>query len=256
MGAVESVLHEVEKATIRPLGEVARGVEKVTIRPLGEVARGVERVTIRPLGEVARGVEKVTIRPLGEIARELEKVAIRPLGEVTRGVELVTIRPLGAIARELEKSLGRPLGSIASKTVLLLERLIDVVEQDSSMGPNTDMHARRENLNRMAEDVVQVGREINEAVLATPATDEDRLRIFGECGRVNSEIGHNIERLQNNAERAQAHSELVSENRNLRDQLNLAQARLRDALLDENNIDQAGVIYEDEDDNDLPEYSA
>ncbi len=70
MGAVESVLREVEKVTVRPLGEVARTVEREAIRPLGEAAREVERVTIRPLGQVLRGAEKTAIRPVTDLAKD------------------------------------------------------------------------------------------------------------------------------------------------------------------------------------------
>ncbi len=70
MGAVESVLREVEKVTVRPLGQVARTVEREAIRPLGEVARDVERVTIRPLGQVLRGAERGAIRPVTDLAKD------------------------------------------------------------------------------------------------------------------------------------------------------------------------------------------
>ncbi len=253
MGAVESVLREVEKATIRPLGEVARGVEKVTIRPLGEVARGVEKVTIRPLGEVARGVEKVTIRPLGEIARELEKLTIRPLGQVARGVEKVAIRPLGEIARDLEKLLVRPIGGIASKTLLLMGRVIDVAEQGLSMESSKDIQARKEILNEMAADAVQLEGEINEAIAATPPAEEDNLRFLGETYNVvaneirgsivhlqnNTElIQNNVELIRNNEELIHGQEELMIENQDLRDRLSHVEAILRNSFVNENHSDQ------------------
>ncbi len=253
MGAVESVLREVEKATIRPLGEVARGVEKVTIRPLGEVARGVEKVTIRPVGEVARGVEKVTIRPLGEIARELEKLTIRPLGEVARGVEKVAIRPLGEIARDLERLLVRPIGGIASKTLLLMGRLIEVAEQESSMKSSADIQARKETLNEMAADALQLEGEINEAIAATPPAEEDNLRFLGETYNVvsndlrnsivhmqnNTEImQNNADLIQNNTELIQGQEDLMIENQNLRDRINYVESILRSVVVNENDSDQ------------------
>ncbi len=223
------------------------------------VLREVEKVTIRPLGEVARGVEKVAIRPLGEIARELEKVTIRPLGEVARGVEKMTIRPLGEIARDLEKALVRPIGGIASRTVLLMERLIDVVERESSIELNADRHASKETLNEMATDAVQLQGDINEAIAAMPLVDGDNLLLLGGMSRITAGlldgIGHlqnNREIMQNNAELLQNNREimqdrvdliqynqgLVTENQDLRAQLNHMEARLMAALLPENNNDR------------------
>ncbi len=193
MGAVESVLRE---------------VEKVTIRPLGEVARGVEKVTIRPLGEVARGVEKVTIRPLGEIARELEKVTIRPLGEVARGLEKVTIRPLGEIASDLERLLRKPLGGIASRTVLLMERVKEVVEQDASINSNIDRQARRENLNAIAADAVQLQGDINETILITPPTESDDLQVLNGFHTFTSNMLDGVETLQDNEDVIQNQKEM------------------------------------------------
>ncbi len=254
MGAVESVLRE---------------VEKVTLRPLGEVARGVEKVTIRPLGEVARGVEKVTIRPLGEIARELEKVTLRPLGEVARGIEKVTIRPLGEIARDLERLLRKPLGGIASRTVLIMERVKEVVEQDASINSNIDRQARRENLNAIAADTVQLQGDINEAILATPPTKDDDLLFLGGVQEANNnilggieilqnnedyiknqqEMQQNIEELiQNNTALTQNNERLASENKNLRSRLDQLEAMFRDFIVSENNSDQSNLT--DDGDND------
>ncbi len=269
MGAVESVLRE---------------VEKVTIRPLGEVAREVEKVTVRPLGEVARGVEKATIRPLGEIARELEKLTIRPLGEVARGLEKATIRPLGEIARDLERLLVRPIGGFASRTLLLMGRLIDVVDQESSVVSPTNIQAKKEKLDKMAEDALELERDINEAIAETPVTKEDDLRCLGEMHKVaielrcgitqaqdntelmmqnaelmedNSElIQYNTELVQNNEELIQGMEEMKElrlENQELRDRLNFLEAGFRNAI--ENNGNESGYIHIDsnsDDDRTIP----
>ncbi len=222
MGAVESVLRE---------------VEKVTIRPLGEVARGVERVAIRPLGEVARGVERVMIRPLGDIVRELEKVTIRPLGEVARGIEKVTLRQ---IACDLEEALPGPLGVISSKTVLLA----DAAEQETSMDSNIDRQTRRENLNEMAIDAEQLQGDINELISTTSATDDVALTYLGNMYiAVSRDLRGSIRDLQNINDTPQINELVVrgneellrSENQSLRDRVDFLEARIRNAVLIEDD---------------------
>ncbi len=251
MGAVESVLREVEKVTIRPVGDVARCVERVAIRPVGGIARELEKVTIRPIGEIARELEKVTIRPIGGIARELEKVTIRPLGE---------------IASDLERLLRKPLGGIASRTLLLTERVKEVVEQDASINSNIDRQARRETLNGIVVDAVQLQGDINEAILATPPAEEDSLQFLGGFQKANDNILGGVEVMQNNEDYIQKQKELMqnnaeltqdrqelmedvsaliqdnkylaSENQNLRGRLDHLEALFRGFIIEKNNSDQ------------------
>ncbi|UUM20906.1 hypothetical protein [Mycoavidus sp. SF9855] len=75
------------------------------------------------------GKNKNAKKSLAELADELSKVNVKDYGHAAhdRAVDL------GEIARNLEKIIPEPTGRIASRTLLLMERLINVIHSESSI---------------------------------------------------------------------------------------------------------------------------
>ncbi|BBO59912.1 hypothetical protein [Mycoavidus sp. B2-EB] len=151
MGAVESVLREVEKVTIRPLGEVARTVEREAIRPLGEVARDVERVTIRPLGQVIRGTERAVLRPVAGLAKESILLMGRTLDLIKPDVDIPANTDMPATEAKIREQ-------------------------------------AKEEFNRTEADYSKVQGDINEIIAQTPASDAETLNLLGKTYELHAKI--------------------------------------------------------------------
>ncbi|BBE09135.1 Mucin 17-like protein [Mycoavidus cysteinexigens] len=151
MGAVESVLRDVEKVTIRPLGEVARTVEREAIRPLGEVARDVERVTIKPLGQVIRGTERVVLRPTTEFVKESILLMGRTLDLVKPDVDIPTNTDVQAMEAQLRER-------------------------------------AKEAFNNTEEEYLKSQGNLNEKISQTPASEAEKLNILGRTYELNAKI--------------------------------------------------------------------
>lgn len=178
MGAVESVLREVEKVTVRPLGEVARTVERVTIRPLGEVAREVEKVTVRPLGQVLRGTEKIVTRPVTELAKDTVLMVGRALDLVKPDRDV----PPNTDMRNMESTIRK------------------VSEED---------------INKVVHDQTQLQGDIRETILQTPSGAGDSLSFLDRLGRANDRLGVSLVHIQNHPEIMQNNEELTREHETL-----------------------------------------
>lgn len=187
MGVVESTLREVEKVTIRPLGEVARTVEEVTVRPLGQLAREVEKVTIRPLGQAARNVEKEAIRPTKDLVERTASMIGRtldiykpdrsiPANAGMQGMES-TIKEMAKSndISQVKEDNKRLQGDIrerilqtpsnAGETLAflsMLEGMTMVIENLS--GSNDELMRQNEELNRACERLTYEENELNETI--------------------------------------------------------------------------------------------
>ncbi len=78
------------------------------------------------------GKNKNAKKSLAELANELSKVKVEDYGRAVhdRAVDL------REIARNLEKIMPEPTGGLASRTLLLMERLIKVIQSESNVENN------------------------------------------------------------------------------------------------------------------------
>ncbi len=79
-----------------------------------------------------------------------------------------------------------------------MERVKEVVEQDASINSNIDRQARRENLNAIAADAVQLQGDINETISITPSTESDDLQVLNGFHTFTSNMLDGVETLQDN----------------------------------------------------------
>ncbi|BBO59787.1 hypothetical protein [Mycoavidus sp. B2-EB] len=197
-------LKGLERAFIRPAGEIARDFERAVIRPAGEVARDFERAVIRPAGEVARDFERAVIRPLGEILRnERQNVPITTKSDA----EIIFDRVFQEARQTLESMQGTATTNAQDAAIVLLMKLrlivdnfLNSLKSDENTPSDIDTQPARQEITRTIGD-------INELNLQIPSDDIDSLHLINNFNNVFNQVNILINSTKDTSEVRTPHSQ-------------------------------------------------